>query len=216
MVTDIFLMQRFKFIFCAFFFVLGQFISNAQLIDSIAKSFQSKPSLYGNYGSYYSFISSQFAGVMNIKLGADFNKTTKIGIGYNWIKKGLDKQDAVPGYYHSQLYMRYISVFFEYTYFKTDHWEASIPAQIGFGNMDYKNELPNGITENSTKKWFVLYEPITTIQYRFLRYFAAGAGIGYRIVLPNKPGGFDRFTSVIFVLKSRFYFGDVIKDLRKK
>lgn len=191
------------------------FSTNAQLVDSIAHSFKDKPSFYWNYGSNYSFISNQFAGVMNIKLGVDFNSTTKIGAGYNWIKKGLDKQNAVPGYSHSQLYMRYVSVFFEYTYFKTYHWEASIPAQIGLGNMNYIHTLSNGTTERTSNKWFVLYEPITTIQYRFLRYFAVGGGIGFRIVLPNKPTSDDHFSSVLFVVKSKFYFSDAYRDFRK-
>lgn len=197
------------------FFVMIVFSSKAQLVDSISHSFKHKPGFYWNYGTNYSFISTQFAGIMNIKLGADFNSTTKIGAGFNWIQKGMDKQIAVAGFSHSQLYMRYVSVFFEYTYFKTYHWEASIPAQIGIGNMNYIHTLPNGITQKSDQRWFVLYEPLTTIQYRFLRYFAVGGGIGFRIVLPNKPTPDDHFTSVLFVVKSKFYFTDALRDFRK-
>lgn len=196
------------------FFLFNAFISNSQLVDSIATSFRHKPGFYWNYGSNYSFISTQFAGVMNIKMGADFNSTTKIGAGYNWIKKGLDKHNPVPGYSHSQLYMRYVSLFFEYTYFKSKHWEASIPVQIGIGNMNYLHTLSNLTTERSKNNWFVLYEPITTIQYRFLRYFAVGGGIGFRIVLPNKPTSDDYFSSVLFVVKSKFYFTDAFRDFK--
>jgi hypothetical protein len=194
---------------------MNVFSSNAQLVDSISHSFKHKPGFYWNYGTNYSFISTQFAGIMNIKMGADFNSTTKIGAGFNWIQKGMDKQIAVAGFSHSQLYMRYVSVFFEYTYFKTYHWEASIPAQIGIGNMNYIHTLPNGITQKSDERWFVLYEPLTTIQYRFLRYFAVGGGIGFRIVLPNKPTPDDHFTSVLFVVKSKFYFTDAFRDFKK-
>jgi hypothetical protein len=198
-----------------FFFSFNAFSSRAQLVDSIVHSFTHKPSLYWNYGTNYSFISNQFAGIMNIKLGADFNTTTKIGLGFNWIQKGMEKQIPVDGYLHSQLYMRYVSVFFEYTYFKTYHWEASIPAQIGLGNMNYLHTLNNGTTEKSENKWFVLYEPITTIQYRFLKYFAVGGGIGFRLVIPNKPTTFDHFASVLFVVKSKFYFTDAFRDFKK-
>ncbi len=197
------------------FFVVNAFSLHAQLVDSISHSFTHKPSFYWNYGTNYSFISTQFAGVMNIKLGADFNSTTKIGAGFNWINKGMDKQTAVTGYFHSQLYMRYVSVFFEYTYFKTYHWEASIPAQVGLGNMNYIHITSNGLTQKTDNRWFVLYEPLTTIQYRFLRYFAVGGGIGFRIVLPNKPTPEDHFTSVLFVVKSKFYFTDAFRDFKK-
>jgi hypothetical protein len=204
-----------RYPYLVFLFFIFSLSANAQLVDSIAHSFKHKPGFYWNYGSNYSFVSNQFAGVMNIKLGADFNSITKIGAGYNWIKKGMDKQDAVPGYMHSQLYMRYISVFFEYTYFKTYHWEATIPAQIGVGNMYYIHTNANGTTERSINKWYVLYEPLTTIQYRFLRYFAAGAGIGFRLVIPNKPTPHDHLSSVLFIVKSKFYFTDAYRDFKK-
>lgn len=197
------------------FLIQFPIVLHAQFADSIAASFRHKPGLYWNYGTNYSFITNQFAGVMNIKLGADFNSTIKIGAGYNWIKKGMLKQNAVDGFDTSRLFMRYVSVFFEYTYFKNDHWEASIPAQIGIGNMYYNHNNIDGTSEKSQAKWFVLYEPLTTIQYRFLRYFAAGAGIGFRIVIPNKPTPYDHFTSVLFVIKSKFYFTDAYRDIKK-
>jgi hypothetical protein len=207
-------MPKFKSIFL-FIFLFKALSSSAQLVDSISHSFTHKPSFYWNYGTNYSFISNQFAGIMNIKMGADFNSTTKIGAGFNWINKGLDKQTPVLGYFHSQLYMRYVSLFFEYIYFKTKHWEASIPAQIGIGNMNYIHSLSNGTSQKTESKWFILYEPITTIQYRFLRYFAVGGGIGFRLVLPNKPTPEDHFTSVLFVVKSKFYFTDAFRDFKK-
>ena len=207
-------MPKLKYIL-SIIFLFNAFLLRAQLVDSISHSFTHKPSFYWNYGTNYSFISNQFAGIMNIKMGADFNSTTKIGAGFNWINNGLDKQTLASGYVHSQLYMRYVSLFFEYTYFKTKHWEASIPAQIGIGNMNYIHSFSNGTTQKTESKWFVLYEPKTTIQYRFLRYFAVGGGIGFRLVLPNKPTPEDRFTSVLFVLKSKFYFTDAFRDFKK-
>lgn len=189
--------------------------SKAQLRDSILKSFKEKPTFYGNYGSNYSFISNQFAGVMNIKLGLDYSSIAKFGIAFNWIKKGMTKQTPNDNFDESKLYMRYISVFFEYTYFKTYHWEASIPAQIGIGNIFYKNTMTNANTISTQKKWFVLYEPITTIQYRFLKYFAAGGGIGYRLVIPTRVGGIDQFSSILFVVKSKIYFGEAWRDFKK-
>lgn len=207
-------MPKFKY-YLSLIFLFNALFSSGQLVDSISNSFKHKPGFYWNYGTNYSFISNQFAGIMNIKLGADFNSTTKIGAGFNWIQKGLEKQTPVTGNTQSQLYMRYVSIFFEYTYFKTKHWEASIPAQIGLGNMNYIHTLPNGLTAKTENKWFVLYEPITTIQYRFFRYFAVGGGIGFRIVLPNKPAPEDHFTSVLFVVKSKFYFTDAWRDFKK-
>lgn len=188
--------------------------SSAQLRDTILKAFKEKPTLYGNYGSNYAFISNQFNGILNVKLGLDFSSSVKFGVAYNWNKKGMIKQNPIPSFDESKLYMRYISIFFEYTYFKTYHWEASIPAQIGIGNIFYNN-TDSGNSVKTEKKWFVLYEPITTIQYRFLKYFAAGGGIGYRLVIPTRVGGYDQFSSVLFVVKSKIYFGEAWRDFKK-
>ena len=57
------------------------------------------------------------------------------------------------------------------------------------------------------------YEPAITFQYRLLKYFGAGFGIGYRLmVVPNQQLN-EKFTSPVYIFKTRIYFQDILRDL---
>lgn len=201
-------------IFC---FVLGVFTNTqAQLIDSIRASFKQKPSLYFNWGTHYSFISNEFANIKWLKAGIDYNGITKIGIGYNWLSPKPQKIKNIEGlYYNSLLHFNYVSLFIEYSYWRTYRWEASIPAQIGFGFAYYTYNDSGGIKRKTQSSFFVLYEPITTITYRILRYFGVGGGIGYRLVLMDKKNMNETFASPLLVIKTKLFFGDLWSDTKK-
>jgi hypothetical protein len=188
---------------------------NAQLIDSIADSFKHKPTLYFNWGSQYSFISNEFANIKWVKAGVDYAGTTKIGIGYNWLAPNPEKIKNIEGiYYNSFLHFNYGSVFIEYSYWKTYRWEASIPVQIGIGKAYYSYVDNYYIKQKTSKSWFILYEPITTITYRFLRYFGAGGGIGYRLVLMDRKDIKETLASPLLVIKTKLFFGDLWHDTK--
>lgn len=191
---------------------------NAQLMDSIARSFEEKPSLYFNYGSQYSFISNKLATISNVKIGVDYSGTFKLGLGFNWLSKKYKERNRFleADMRLSQLHMYYFSAFAEYTFFKTYHWEATIPAQIGCGWANYSYSNSSNANVHSANKLFVLYEPMMTIQYRFLKYFGIGCGIGYRLVVINRTVIEEQMTSPLFVLKSKLFVGDLWRDITKK
>lgn len=205
------------YVLCVWAVMLYPLSASAQLTDSIRASFQHKPSPYFNYGSQYSFISNQFAGISYVKLGVDYGGITRFGVGYNWLNRKFPERvilhEGKP--VEANLFVRYFSFFAEYTYFRTYRWEASIPAQIGLGVAGHAYS-PNGHRQVLGSRFFVLYEPIMTIQYRFFRYFAAGGGVGYRIMLTNRSALDEKFTSPLLVLKTRFYFGDLWTDVKAR
>jgi hypothetical protein len=53
-----------------------------------------------------------------------------------------------------------------------------------------------------------------TIQYRFLKYFGANAGWGYRLLLV-RTGLDERLSAPTYVLGLKVFFGDLWKDLNK-
>ena len=214
--TDIFVLDIscMKSIFVFLIFIL-HLECKSQLMDSIAKSFENKPSLYFNYGSQYSFIENQFASIQNIKIGIDYSGTFKLGVGYNWLSKKFPERNNVreitPGV--ARFNFNYVSLFAEYTFFKTYYWEATIPAQLGFGLANYSGVLYGERIKTPTK-FFVVYEPLMTIQYRFLRYFGAGCGIGFRLILINSSAIPEQLFSPLVIVKTKFYFGEIWKDLK--
>jgi len=205
-----------KKIFYLLFFLIIHSAAYPQLKDSISSSLKHKPTLYFNYGTQYGFVSNEISKIFFIKAGLDYNKTTKFGIGFNWLRPRPERVlQLAEGIKYGRLNMYYFSLFTEYTFYKTYHWEASIPAQIGIGWANYSYE-ENGSYQRLTSRPLVLYEPVMTLQYRFLKYFAAGGGIGYRLVLFKNRLSDEQFTSPVFVIKTKLYFGDLWKDVKKK
>ena len=55
--------------------------TSAQLFDSIGASFNYKPKFLLKFDSRTSFVSATYAKMKGVKVGLDFNKTTRVGIG---------------------------------------------------------------------------------------------------------------------------------------
>lgn len=186
----------------------------SQLFDQIKSSLAEDPKIYFNWGSQYSFISGDFATIRNIKIGLDYGNITRFGIGYNWLSGAFPTRKGLYGgeIKDTRLNMQYLTLFAEYTFYRTDRWEASIPAQAGFGLAWNSYFIGHKEKVHLQPRFFILYEPVMTIQYRFLRYFGAGGGIGYRLIIINSSSLRETFTSPLLVLKTKLYLGEMWKD----
>lgn len=191
--------------------VLCSFTTRAQLMDDLSKCFTHKPSFYGTWDSRYTFISNRAATVSSVKAGLDYAAKGKIGIGYNWYKGKLERSytvgDSLVDYRYK---LRYVTLFFEYAYFSNSKWEASIPVQVGLGWVSY-DRTSTSKKDNEQGRLVALYEPMSTIQYRFFKYFAAGAGMGFRLALTRNDRFFENLNSPVFVIRTKIYFGDLFR-----
>jgi hypothetical protein len=204
-----------RFFYCMLFF-LCTFSARAQLMEDLRTCFTHKPSLYFTWDSRYTFISTQVAEVGSVKAGLDFAGTGKVGLGYNWYTGNLQRQIATgEGLFNYQLKMRYGTAFIEYCYFRNKKWEASIPVQFGIGWISFDRTATEQ-KENMHGRMIFFYEPMSTIQYRFLKFFAAGGGIGIRLAVTRNDAFFLNYNSPVFVIKTRFYFGDLCRAILGK
>lgn len=200
-----------------FFVVLLQVPATAQ-VRKYTDSFREKRSLYFTWDSKITFISNRYAQVKSIKLGFDFGGKTKFGLGYNWYKGNIVRDFERPPqnpFMTANLKFRYASLFTEYQYFINERWEATIPAQVGLGIVQYNKEFTKEKVSRAGG-FFVLYEPSSTITYRFLRYFGVGLGIGYRLVIlmgenPHK----ENFQSPVIMVRTKLYFDYLMQDVKK-
>lgn len=202
--------------FCFLVFLCACSLSHAQVGDYV-RSFKEKRSLYFTWDSKATFISNRYAQIKSIKFGFNFGGKTTFGMGYNWyhgkIVRSFDQAESIIPL-TANLKFRYVSVFSEYTYFKNERWEATIPAQVGIGIMQYNQEFTKNRVPNAGGL-FMLYEPTSTITYRFLRYFGVGLGIGYRLVIllgPNPQK--ENLQSPIVTFMSKIYFDTVWNDMK--
>ena len=199
-------MRTFFISILSFFIFSSQ--GNAQLFDSIRTSLDYKPKFLVKFDTRNSFISNQYAKIHGIKVGLSFNKTTNIGLGYHWMPKrsiepnpqNLNKIDLKFGY---------AIAFFEYNFYKSKRWSAEIPVQIGLGKAQY-TDVDFGVTKASS--WIIIYEPAMTIEYKFLRYFGLGGGVGFRLAIKTDQQIKESFSAPEYILRVKIYFGDIYKE----
>ena len=199
-------MRTFFISILSFFIFSSQ--GNAQLFDSIRTSLDYKPKFLVKFDTRNSFISNQYAKIHGIKVGLSFNKTTNIGLGYHWMPKrsiDLDPQNLNK----IDLKFGYAIAFFEYNFYKSKRWSAEIPVQIGLGKAQY-TDVDFGVTKASS--WIIIYEPAMTIEYKFLRYFGLGGGVGFRLAIKTDQQINESFSAPEYILRVKIYFGDIYKE----
>lgn len=192
---------------------------HSQFLDSIQTSFQHRPRLDFRIDTRNSFITTQFARILGVKVGLDFNNRVKVGLGYNRLISDIERKqflrvnDIVVDTIAANLDFEYLSPYMEYTFFREGKWEMSIPVLIGVGRSRFGYTGLDGKKAFSKGQLVILYEPYMTGQYRFLNWFALGAGVGYRLLFVGSGSVQENFNSPIYVLKFKFYFGDLYRTV---
>jgi hypothetical protein len=192
------------FISIALFFVLIN-SAKAQLFDSIQDAFKFRPKIDAKLSAHNAFVANSFVKVNGVKLGLSFNKIVKLGLGYSWMQP-YELKDEVSGH---ALHLNYGLIYFDYTFYRKQRWEMSIPIQIGYGTISYRDVNKQSITKGN----ILLYEPTMAFDYNFLRYFSAGIGYGYRIGIKSSTHIAEQFTSPIYTLRFKLKLGAVFKDI---
>lgn len=193
-----------RYLLIILFFSIA-FLSQAQLFDSIQKSFIYKPKPLFKLETRNSFITSEVVKVRAVKVGLNFNRKTQIGLSYNWLKRKtlIYTQDS------STLKMNYVSLFFEYVFYRDKHFTLAIPVLMGLGNSKYVSKEGT----DYAKSFIMTYEPGMTFEYRFLRYFGIGTGVGFRVMLIDNPKIKEQLNSPVYIFRFKIYFGDIVNDI---
>lgn len=191
---------------------------NAQKInlgDSLAYYFKMPPVPALRIDTRNSFVTGRNVRIYGLKAGFNFGNRIVVGLGYNWLANGQDRvyspiEDGPL--YDAELRFSFISPFIDYIFYQKKAVAMSIPVQIGFGYSQLVYRDIDGNKIKAEKDFVVLYEPAMTIEHRFLRYFAAGAGVGFRLMLKNNPGLDERFSAPIYLVRLRVLFDELYKD----
>jgi hypothetical protein len=165
-----------------------------------------------------SFIANSQVKLWGVQLGYDHNNVVKYGLGFHNLSSTIKrdfyvKTGGITDTINSQLNFAYFSLFGEYVFYDTKHWEGSLPIQIGFGGTNFIGSL-NDSTYRFHEKFVMHYEAALTGHYRFWRYFALGGGIGYRIMIIDNKNLNMQLTNPIYMIKFKFFLGDLFKDTK--
>ena len=177
------------------------------MFEQINESLKHKPSLYGNYGTRNSFISNYKSDVKTIKLGVTFNKQFTLAIGYNWLDT---KFESKINKIDTELRLRYISPFMEYSFLEKNDIEVTIPVYLGFGTSFYESKTKQKLNQ----QFIVLYEPSMTVTYRLLRYIGLSAGVGYRLLLVGNKKINQNLNAPTYSLGVNLFFGTIYRDIK--
>ena len=202
--------------------LLLSFNCQAQFFDSIRTSLTYKPKLDVKLDSRNGFISASVARIIGLKVGLDYNKTFKIGAGYNFLFSDIKQNVAVVDHsgnrntIQGEYRFQYLALYSEYVFYKNDPWEISILAHFGGGVSRIRYTDLSGNSSNTPSKFVLLYEPYMTAQYKFLKYFGVGAGVGYRLAYSSDQFSRRQLNSPIYVYKFKFFFAEFYQDVLKK
>jgi hypothetical protein len=175
------------------------------LHDSFKGVFDGKPTATAKWDTWGTFVGGRTFNTQALKVGAEFNETLVLGIGYNWLSNGVFKNVNVNGIsQRSEFELRYFGPYAEFDFFKKGHWKGTLPVQLGFGKsfLKYSDAEGNRIKLNEGR--VVLYEPAMSFSYDIANLIEVGAGFGYRIMLKNNNSIDQPLTSPNFVVRLSF------------
>jgi hypothetical protein len=189
--------------------------ARAQLLDSLALFSSQQPRFIAKLDSRGSFIRNSSVRLLGIKVGLEHAGRFQYGVGYTFLVHPVDYARTVDGVPNVpvRLRMGYATPYVEYAFFQRGPWEVRIPVQFGLGSVSLRTG--SGGAERVLERSFLLsYEPCMTVQYRFLRYFGASAGWGFRLVLANTHLD-EPLTAPIYQFGLKVFFGDLWHDLHR-
>lgn len=185
--------------------------------EKFKQSFHSKPKLDIKFDNRFSFIRDNDVKTFGIKIGVSFKKRVKFGLGMNLmllpIERTVQQGDSTLPV---NLEYFYLSPYLEYVYFSSKRWEFSLSLQMGIGEASYQYTNTDGKKVKFTRSAILSYEPATLIDYKIIRWFGIGTGIGYRLIYFKSSRINENFSSPEYVLKLKIYLGEIFRTITGK
>lgn len=169
------------------------------------------------FDNRFSFIRDVGVKTIGIKVGLNFNRKFKVGLGLNGLvlpsKTDISIGDRT---FSAELNYAYFSPYIEYVYYNSRRWEFSLSTQIGIGGASFRYVDENEVTQKFNETTLLSYEPATLIDYKITRWFGIGTGVGYRLVFYKSKGIEQRFSSPEYVIKLKVYLGEIVRTITGK
>lgn len=188
----------------------------AQLLDSLALFAGQRPRFVAKLDSRGSFISNSNVRMFGIKVGAEHAGRFQYGLGYSFLASPVESSRTVEGQagIPVRLHMGLLVPYVEYAFYQRRAWEIRIPVQLGLGRADLSYPDAAGGRRVLRRSFVLFYEPAMTVQYRFLRYFGASAGWGFRLQLV-RTGLEETLSAPVYLVGLKVFMGDLWADLKR-
>ncbi len=181
------------------------------------ESFSQKPKFEFKFDSRFSFLRNTEVKTTGIKIGLSYNRKFNVGLGINQLlikseSEIIEQNDTIP----VNLSYAYFSPYFEYVYFTSKKWEFNLSTQFGFGEASFEFTNSEGKKSKKDKTTLISYEPAMLIDYKIVKWFGIGTGIGYRLILFKNGNITENFSSPVYVVKLKVYLGAIVRSFTGK
>ncbi len=185
--------------------------------NEFKKSFSSKPKFEFKFDSRFSFLRNTEVKTTGVKIGLSFNRKFNVGLGINQLlihseSQIIEQNDTIP----VNLNYGYFSPYFEYVYFSSKKWEFNLSTQFGFGEASLEYRNLEGNLQKNKRTTLISYEPAMLIDYKIIKWFGIGTGIGYRLILFKNGSITENFSSPVYVIKLKVYLGAIVRSFTGK
>ncbi|MBP6311474.1 MAG: hypothetical protein WAR83_12425 [Flavobacteriales bacterium] len=183
----------------------------AQLLDSIGLFLKEEPRLVVKADLRGSFISNRNVRIVGVKVGYEHGHRFQYGLGYSFLFTPVQQVREVPGQgaITTRLRIGYIAAYVDYAFYQRRNWEVRIPVQLGFGSGSVIYKDTEGRKRKLLRTGLIIYEPAMTVHYKFLKYFAIGGGLGFRLAIRTRDSLDEQITAPTYMFGLKVFFGDI-------
>ena len=155
----------------------------------------------------FSSIRGKEVTVFGAKVGLQYKKLTRFGIGSSFIVNPvyIDYYNKkVKAEETNKISFWYFSIFNDWIFLKNKKWECFATEQIGFGRPNFTKEINNDVVSNVDVNLYI-NEVSGQVNYKLTNWIGLGAGIGYRNLLNKKSVLNTTFDAPIYIAKIIIY-----------
>ncbi len=197
--------------------VFGQVSERPSFEEEFRNSFHTKPKLDVKFDNRFSFIRDNDVRTVGLKVGLSFDRRFKVGLGINQMLTTTDNQAFIEdSLIDVDLEYFYFSPYVEYTFYNSKRWEFSLATQLGVGGASYQYLDLKGKKVKLVESTVLSYEPAMLIDYKIIRWFGIGTGVGYRLIYYKSSGIDEKFSSPEYVIKLKVYLGEIVRTITGK
>lgn len=188
-------------------------------VDSVRNAYHNGYKVIGGLSGHHSILEGQPVRIYKLYVGVDFSQVFKLYSGINFMPQPIYKTHVRNAYTSladtitTSSHISYLSLAFEYSFYRKERWKFSMPAQIGIGGnaLVTKNTLDNKV--NTTSRLIVPLESGINGTYYFNRWLGLKGGIGMRLVLGKEA--FAGLSGPYYNFGIAIFFGEIYKMIFK-
>jgi hypothetical protein len=201
---------------CLLLFFSPRVSAQWQWRDSLNYSIRQKPKFYISVSTYFSFIDQDLARFTGFRMGLNYNKRLRFGIGYyglsSQVVNSINVEDNnVPYTTNGELKYGFLCLSAEWIFYKDQPWQFSVlPLQFGFGSAHFEYlRVPDKQLTSTEHASVFTYEPDFTAQYTIIKWIGLGASLGYRMTVVKPKGISENFNAPTFSIGVKLFVDEI-------